>query len=59
MKVIYKPLLNNWYVVQGRHQTPISGAFGTRQEAEEWRTYKLGLEHAKLFVHSLYTTTYK
>jgi len=33
MKVIYNKLLGGWYIVRGRHQTPISGKFDSKQEA--------------------------
>jgi hypothetical protein len=33
MEVIYNKLLGGWYIVRGRHQTPISGKFDSKQEA--------------------------
>jgi hypothetical protein len=33
MKVVFNKLLGGWYIVRGRHQTPISGKFGSKQEA--------------------------
>jgi hypothetical protein len=33
MKVVYNKLLGGWYIVRGRHQTPISGKFDSKQEA--------------------------
>lgn len=33
MKIIFNPLLNGWYIVRGRHQTPIGGRFETREAA--------------------------
>jgi len=33
MKIIFNKLLGGWYIVRGRHQTPISGKFDSKQEA--------------------------
>jgi hypothetical protein len=33
MKIVFNKLLGGWYIVRGRHQTPISGKFGSKQEA--------------------------
>jgi len=33
MKIVFNRLLGGWYIVRGRHQTPISGKFGSKQEA--------------------------
>jgi hypothetical protein len=33
VKVIYNTLLGGWYIVRGRHQTPISGRFETKELA--------------------------
>jgi hypothetical protein len=33
MKIVFNPLLNGWYIVRGRHQTPISGRFESKQAA--------------------------
>lgn len=33
MKIVFNKILNGWYIVRGRHQTPISGRFETKQEA--------------------------
>lgn len=35
-RVVYNRLLGGWYVVVGRHQTPISGRFDSKAEAEAW-----------------------
>ena len=34
MKIVYNRLLDGWYVVKGKHQTPLSGRFETKQDAE-------------------------
>ena len=34
MKIVYNSLLGGWYVVRGKHQTPLSGRFETKQDAE-------------------------
>ena len=37
MKIKQVPLLyNRWFVVVGQHDTPISGAFDTRADAQAW-----------------------
>lgn len=33
MKVVYNKLLGGWYIVRGKHQTPISGRFNSKEEA--------------------------
>jgi hypothetical protein len=33
MTIVYNRLLGGWYIVRGRHQTPISGRFETREDA--------------------------
>jgi hypothetical protein len=33
MKIVFNQILNGWYIVRGRHQTPISGRFESKQEA--------------------------
>jgi hypothetical protein len=35
-KVVYNRLLRGWYVVRGPHQTPLTGAFATREDAVAW-----------------------
>jgi hypothetical protein len=32
-KVVHNKLLGGWYVVRGKHQTPIGGRFESRQAA--------------------------
>jgi len=33
MKIVFNRLLGGWYIVRGRHQTPIGGKFCSKQEA--------------------------
>ena len=33
MKIVFNKLLNGWYIVRGRHQTPISGRFDSKEQA--------------------------
>jgi hypothetical protein len=33
MKIVFNRILNGWYIVRGRHQTPISGRFETKEAA--------------------------
>jgi hypothetical protein len=32
-KIIFNRLLNGWFIVRGKHQTPIGGRFETKQAA--------------------------
>ena len=34
MKIVYNRLLGGWYVVRGKNQTPLSGRFESKQDAE-------------------------
>jgi len=34
VKIVYNRLLGGWYIVRGRHQTPISGRFASKQAAQ-------------------------
>jgi hypothetical protein len=36
IRIVYNKLLGAWYVVRGPHQTPLSGAFATKAEAQAW-----------------------
>jgi hypothetical protein len=40
MKIVFNKLLNGWYVVRGRHQTPLSGRFETKADAIAWLSRK-------------------
>ena len=33
MKIVFNKLLNGWYIVRGRHQTPVSGRFDSKEQA--------------------------
>ena len=33
VKVVYSRILGGWYIVRGRHHTPIGGRFDTKDEA--------------------------
>lgn len=33
MRIVYNRLLDGWYIVRGRHQTPISGRFDNKEAA--------------------------
>ena len=34
VRIVYNKLLGGWYVVRGPHQTPLSGKFATKAEAQ-------------------------
>jgi hypothetical protein len=34
VRIVFNRLLNGWFIVRGPHQTPISGRFATRAEAQ-------------------------
>jgi hypothetical protein len=36
VKIVYNRLLGAWYIVRGKHQTPISGRFDSKQAAQAW-----------------------
>jgi hypothetical protein len=38
VRIVHNKLLGSWYVVRGPHQTPISGKFGSKEEAQTWLT---------------------
>jgi len=33
IKIVYNKLLLGWYIVRGKHQSPIAGRFNSRAEA--------------------------
>jgi len=35
-RIVYNRLLRGWYVVRRPHDTPISGRFDSRAEAQAW-----------------------
>ena len=35
-KIVYNKLLGGWYIVRGKHQTPISGRFESKEAAMNW-----------------------
>jgi len=39
-RIVHNRLLGGWYVVTGPHQTPISGRFDSKAEAQEWLNRK-------------------
>jgi hypothetical protein len=36
IKIVHNRLLGGWYVVRGSHQTPLSGQFASREDADLW-----------------------
>jgi len=40
VKVVNFPLLGGWYVVRGKHHTPISGRFDSRKDALQYLAAK-------------------
>lgn len=34
VRIVYNRILGGWYVVRGPHQTPLSGRFDTKAEAQ-------------------------
>ena len=40
IRIVYIKLLNGWYVVRGKHWTPISGRFASKAEALAWLNRK-------------------
>ena len=39
-KIVFNKILNGWFIVRGSHDTPISGRFDTKEQAEQWLTRK-------------------
>lgn len=35
IRIVFNRILGGWFIVRGRHQTPIGGRFNSRQEAEQ------------------------
>jgi hypothetical protein len=35
IKIVRNRLLGGWYIVRGRHQTPIGGRFNSKEEAKQ------------------------
>lgn len=35
-RIVFNRLLNGWFVVRGKHQTPLSGKFTTKAAAAAW-----------------------
>jgi hypothetical protein len=33
LRIVFNRVLNGWFIVRGKHQTPIGGRFDTRREA--------------------------
>jgi hypothetical protein len=42
-KIIFNRLLNGWFIVRGKHQTPIGGRFDTKQAAIDHLNKKRGV----------------
>jgi hypothetical protein len=36
VKIVHNRLLGGWYVVTGPHQSPLSGRFSSKEEAQQW-----------------------
>jgi hypothetical protein len=36
IKIVHNKLLGGWYVVRGSHQTPLSGRFDSKADAQAW-----------------------
>lgn len=36
VRIVHNKLLGGWFVVRGPHQTPLTGKFATKAEAEAW-----------------------
>jgi hypothetical protein len=50
-RIVHSKLLGGWFVVKGPHQTPISGKFNSKAEAEAWmeRVGSKQIENAQKF----------
>lgn len=36
VRIVNNKLLGGWFVVRGPHQTPLTGRFDTKAEAQAW-----------------------
>ena len=36
VRIVFNRLLGGWFVVRGPHQTPLTGKFATKVEAQAW-----------------------
>lgn len=36
VKIVFNRLLGGWFIVRGKHQTPIGGRFDSKQAAQAW-----------------------
>jgi len=36
VRIVHNKVLGGWYVVRGPHDTPISGKFDSKYDAQEW-----------------------
>jgi hypothetical protein len=36
IRIVFNRVLRGWYIVRGAQDTPISGRFNTKAEAEAW-----------------------
>lgn len=46
IKIVYNKLLGGWYVVRGKHQTPLSGKFKSKKDAQAWLVYREQMREA-------------
>lgn len=42
IRIVYNKLLQGWYVVRGPHQSPLSGRFDSKAEAQAWLDRRAG-----------------
>jgi hypothetical protein len=42
IKIVHNRLLGGWFVVRGPHQTPLTGRFDTKAEAQAWLNKRKG-----------------
>lgn len=36
VRIVFNRLLGAWYIVRGKHHTPIAGRFESKQAAQAW-----------------------
>lgn len=47
MRIIHNKLLAGWFIVIGPHQTPVSGRFASRGEAQAWLRAKAAIREQR------------
>lgn len=47
VRIVHNRILGGWFIVRGKHQTPISGRFESRADALSWLQTRPDLRGAR------------